>query len=703
LWSHIQGLDGLNACKSTVVFDTILHRPINDHDNPLTLRACSFSKDSNPSTNDPSGPPSKRDGSSFKIPNPVEGCNDGAEAHIINVNPQLILSGAGEPDQATVPPGISDASAGLLAVLNNHVNCEAAALFAKSGSTTFGIYVGAAIQKSSAIRLLEQFTLHLQSERISADKVSVQLCGERRPNRQMMGIFVDTSGNTTAVHEALRTWDDAKCVTDFDQERAFLDVELGVFPTSAIPLAGINARVPNKASPVSLATRAQECKAVQVASGDGCYSLAESCGISEDDFKKFNPTDGLCTDPTVIQPGQHYCCSEGDMPDFSPQPDADGYCATHVVRAGDECWKLATTYNTTPEKIDENNKKSWGWVNCESIQRDQIICVGRGKPPMPAIIADAQCGPQKPGTQRPNGDTNLADLNPCPLNSCCNIWGKCGTTADFCVKSPAGNGAPGAVKPGSNGCISNCGMGIVNNDKPPDSFIDLVYFEAWNPDRPCSNMDVTEIPDRYTHIHFAFADITPEFAITTARVQEQFDKFKKLTTAKRILSFGGWAFSTEVDTYRIFRSGVQPENADRFASSVAQFIISEGLHGVDFDWEYPGAPDLDVGADDPENGDRYLEFLKLIRQKLPKEKSIAIAAPASFWYLKAYPIDEIAKVVDYIVYMTYDLHGQWDYDIFWARYVLNFLRFSFMEGMANDIYLNAVPVVLHQKKGWEIA
>ncbi|CAI6341432.1 unnamed protein product [Periconia digitata] len=46
--------------------------------------------------------------------------------------------------------------------------------------------------------------------------------------------------------------------------------------------------------------------------------------------------------------------------------------------------------------------------------------------------------------------------------------------------------------------------------------------------------------------------------------------------------------------------------------------------------------------------------------------TIGIAAPASFWYLKGFPIEEMSSVVDYIVYMTYDLHGQWDYDNAWA-------------------------------------
>lgn len=55
-----------------------------------------------------------------------------------------------------------------------------------------------------------------------------------------------------------------------------------------------------------------------------------------------------------------------------------------------------------------------------------------------------------------------------------------------------------------------------------------------------------------------------------------------------------------------------------------------------------------------------------MRAGLPKDKELGIAAPASFWYLKAFPIKEIAEVVSYIVYMTYDLHGQWDYGNEWA-------------------------------------
>jgi len=60
------------------------------------------------------------------------------------------------------------------------------------------------------------------------------------------------------------------------------------------------------------------------------------------------------------------------------------------------------------------------------------------------------------------------------------------------------------------------------------------------------------------------------------------------------------------------------------------------------------------------DGANYLKFLTTIKSKMtkgPKGKSLSIAAPASYWYLKAFPIEAMAKQLDYIVYMTYDLHG----------------------------------------------
>lgn len=113
-----------------------------------------------------------------------------------------------------------------------------------------------------------------------------------------------------------------------------------------------------------------------------------------------------------------------------------------------------------------------------------------------------------------------------------------------------------------------------------------------------------------------------------------FQEFKKIVGAKKILSFGGWDFSTMPETYQIFRNGVKPANRLTMAQKIVTFIRDNDLDGVDIDWEYPGAPDLpenDPGS--AEDGPNYLAFLVVLKNLLPG-KSISIAAPASYWYLK---------------------------------------------------------------------
>jgi hypothetical protein len=113
---------------------------------------------------------------------------------------------------------------------------------------------------------------------------------------------------------------------------------------------------------------------------------------------------------------------------------------------------------------------------------------------------------------------------------------------------------------------------------------------------------------------------------------------------------------------------VNSANRGTLATNIANFVKEHGLDGADIDWEYPAAPDLPkIPPADPIDGPNYLSFLKLLRTALPSGKSLSIAAPASYWYLKGFPIKDISAVVDYIVYMTYDLHGQWDAGSEWSQ------------------------------------
>lgn len=60
---------------------------------------------------------------------------------------------------------------------------------------------------------------------------------------------------------------------------------------------------------------------------------------------------------------------------------------------------------------------------------------------------------------------------------------------------------------------------------------------------------------------------------------------------KRIVAFGGWAYSTEPATYNIIRQAILT-NGEAFATNIAKLINDEGLDGVDIDWEYPGVSGL---------------------------------------------------------------------------------------------------------------
>ncbi|KAJ5745883.1 glycoside hydrolase [Penicillium odoratum] len=312
-----------------------------------------------------------------------------------------------------------------------------------------------------------------------------------------------------------------------------------------------------------------------------------------------------------------------------------------------------------------HHTRSRGWLGCDDLQAGENICLSEGEPPFPSAVESAVCGPQVPDTTANGTDSSeWADLNPCPLNACCDVWGECGITPEFCTATDSTTGNPGTAASGTNGCISNCGINITNNDDAPDEFYAIGYFEAFNIDRACLTMEVYSIDtSAYTHIIYAFGLIDSDYSISINVSQSDvFEQFLALEDVKRIVSFGGWDFSTDVDTYMIFREGVTSDNRETFAQNVADFISTNDIDGVDFDWEYPGQPDIEgipAGSDD--DGTNYLAFLKELRSLVGDNITISIAIPASFWYLQGFPVSDLNDVVDFFIYMTYDLHGQWGY------------------------------------------
>ncbi|KAK3942445.1 glycoside hydrolase superfamily [Diplogelasinospora grovesii] len=179
-------------------------------------------------------------------------------------------------------------------------------------------------------------------------------------------------------------------------------------------------------------------------------------------------------------------------------------------------------------------------------------------------------------------------------------------------------------------------------------------------------MDASQIDtSKYTTVHFAFATVDSSFSVVIDdKSKAQFDAFRQLgSSVKKVIFFGGWAFSTEVSSFQLFRDATKPANRATFAKNAVDFLKSAGCDGLDFDWEYPGAPDIPgIPLGTAEDALNHMKFLSLVKGQLPSGATLSIALPASYWYLKQYPVKQMQNVVDYFVYMTYDFHGQWDYD-----------------------------------------
>ncbi|KAH7179066.1 uncharacterized protein B0J16DRAFT_273248 [Fusarium flagelliforme] len=617
-WTHIHNVQDLEGCGTPLLFDMNVHTETVE-----TIRVCALG---GPSTSNPSKAAAHLQAHRRHAKRAETDSKDGkastGQCVSAPLSPVSVVVTAGLPGALNATDDVTTALQGLKQHIAKKASCGKTVLFSKAGSAIVGLYVSADMGSVAGTAMLEAF-----EKAASQGTEIMQSCDIGSLSPYTFGIFaIDRMDDFERLRKRIQIWSEGYYL----QARA-------------------------------------ECKAIQVKGDDTCTTLTVRCNIRGADFVKHNPQKNLCA---TLTPGQWVCCSSGSLPDKTPSADADGTCATHRIDTGDTCASVAAASSITVKDIEAYNKNSWAWSSCTRLQLGQIICLSKGNTPMPSPVKGVACGPQKPRTKKPSGSFDgwdLAKLNQCPLKACCSGWGFCGTTTEFCTESPADTKAPGAFKINTNGCISNCGTDIVNNKSPPKEFKRIGYFQAYNPGRACLTMDSSEIEEHFdylTHVHFAFAGITADYDVNIPEhVKEQFEIFDKIDAPfKKILSFGGWAESTDAKTFQRYRDVVKPEYRSVFAANVVKFMAKhKSFDGVDIDWEYPGATNQGIPSGDRTDGLYYQRFLTVLRDLLPSSKSLSIALPGSFWYLKPFPVEQMAKVLDYFVFMTYDLHGQWDY------------------------------------------
>ena len=176
--------------------------------------------------------------------------------------------------------------------------------------------------------------------------------------------------------------------------------------------------------------------------------------------------------------------------------------------------------------------------------------------------------------------------------------------------------------------------------------------------------------EHLTQINYAFARIDPD-TLTIALENPAHDKknlaaLRKLRQQnghlKLLISVGGWS-----DSQHFSDAAATAARREAFAASCVDFVVEQGLDGVDLDWEYPvsgGAPGTIHRPADKQNFTKLLQELRtrLDRQgrRDGKDYSLTIAGAAGSWYLNQIEAVKVADLVDHIFLMGYDLHGPWD-------------------------------------------
>lgn len=134
----------------------------------------------------------------------------------------------------------------------------------------------------------------------------------------------------------------------------------------------------------------------------------------------------------------------------------------------------------------------------------------------------------------------------------------------------------------------------------------------------------------------------------------RFNALKKqnphLTT---LIAIGGWTEGSE----KYSQMASTPESRKIFVDSVVEFLDGQDFDGFDVDWEYPANR-----GGQPQDKANYILLLKELKEALqPKGYLLSAAVAAGKTTIdSAYDIPGMAKYLDFINVMAYDLHGSWE-------------------------------------------
>ncbi|KAJ5521461.1 Peptidoglycan-binding Lysin subgroup [Penicillium freii] len=230
----------------------------------------------------------------------------------------------------------------LASYMTNAASCGSTILLSKAGDSVAALYAGADVYQSDIGSYLLDF-----KKQFKAGSQTIQSCDSSSKRDNTIGVYIVNSlDDLEDIDHALQTWSKGGCLdSDGHDSIQSKTTMLGVSEVSK--LSDISSSLEG-----FLAPRA-DCRTIEVKQGDGCASLATRCGISGDNFDKYNTGADFCKNLKVKQ---RVCCSAGSLPDIIPKKQSDGTCGTYTIQTNDNCAEIAAHFGVTQDDIYDLNE-----------------------------------------------------------------------------------------------------------------------------------------------------------------------------------------------------------------------------------------------------------------------------------------------------------------------------------------------------------
>ena len=336
-WTIYTDAKRLGNCNRPMLLDFGIHNSQAGSSDPVEVRACMV----NSAIRSTESRPRKHE--STISSRHVAGSPDLCVANATAASTALDVGMAGNGSEFTW--AALDALVNMRGYMS--VSCDLKNTFSYGAGPLLGVFSGAAIDNTGTVWSIFTKAIDLVNRTTGApETMFVQRCIVEESSAYTFGIAMDTAGNLTWVQQAVNSWDMGLCLNSTSDFVSTTVHNATIFEYShpAVTLSnitsitdvtdgssnsGCSTIIDSRYSLIKPRTKwladQGDCITKTVASGDTCSSLATKCGISNDDFMKYNngSNSDLCS---TLVPGQRVCCSEGPLPDIRPKENSNGTC-----------------------------------------------------------------------------------------------------------------------------------------------------------------------------------------------------------------------------------------------------------------------------------------------------------------------------------------------------------------------------------------